>query len=101
MSTPFQLFPPSASTVAGEMDLLYLFIFAVCAFFTILVVALVAFFTLKFRRRNPDDVGADIHGSLSLELGWTFVPFVISMVMFGWGAARFVMLASPPASQAS
>jgi cytochrome c oxidase subunit 2 len=98
MSTPFPLFPPTASTVAVEMDLLYLFIFGVSAFFTVLVVALVAFFTLKFHRRNPDDVGADIHGSLSLELGWTFIPFVISMVIFGWGASMFFKLATPPAN---
>ena len=95
---PFPLFPPSASTVAAEMDLLYLFIVAVCAFFTVLVAALVVFFTLKYRRRHPDDVGADIHGSLALELGWTFIPFVLSMVMFGWGASLFFRLATPPAN---
>src|ERR1700752_4571812 len=98
MSTPFPLFPPSASTVSGEMDLLYVFIFAVCAFFTILVVALVGTFTLKYRRRRAGGVGAAIHGSLSLELTWTFIPFVLSMAMFGWGASLFFRLASPPAN---
>lgn len=98
MSMPFPLFPPQASSVSFEMDLLYLFIFAVCAFFTVLVAALVLFFAIKFRRRNPDEVGADIHGSLSLELAWTFIPFVLSMIMFGWGAALFFKLATPPAN---
>ena len=98
MSSSFPLFPPAASTVAVEMDLLYLFIFAVCAFFTVLVAALVVFFTIKYRRRHPADVGADIHGSLSLELAWTFIPFVLSMVMFGWGASLFFRLATPPAN---
>jgi cytochrome c oxidase subunit 2 len=98
MPTHFPLFPPTASTVAVEMDLLYLFIVAVCAFFAIVVVAVIAFFTLKYRRRTPDAVGADIHGSLALELTWTFIPFVIAMVMFGWGASLFFRLASPPAN---
>lgn len=98
MSFPFPLFPPSASTVSGEMDALYLFIVAVCAFFTVLVATLVVFFTLRYRRRHADEVGADIHGSLALELGWTFVPFVLSMVMFAWGASVFFRLASPPAN---
>jgi cytochrome c oxidase subunit II len=98
MSTPFPLFPPSASSVSGEVDLLYLFIVAVCAFFTVLVAALVVYFTLRYRRRHPDEVGADIHGSLSLELTWTFIPFVLSMVMFGWGATLFFKLATPPAN---
>jgi cytochrome c oxidase subunit 2 len=43
-------------------------------------------------------VGADIHGSLSLELTWTFIPLVLSMVMFGWGASLFFRLATPPAN---
>ena len=98
MPTHFPLFPPTASTVAVEMDLLYLFIVAVCAFFAILVVAVITFFTLKYRRRHPDAVGADIHGSLALELTWTFIPFVLAMVMFGWGASLFFRLASPPAN---
>jgi cytochrome c oxidase subunit II len=98
MTLPFPLFPPNASTVATEMDLLYFFIVAVCAFFAIVVTALVLFFAIKFRRKHPDAVGADIHGSLALELGWTFIPFVLSMVMFGWGASMFFKLATPPAN---
>lgn len=96
MSSSFPLFPPSASTVAVEMDLLYLFIVAVCTFFTVLVTALILVFTLKFKRRNPDDVGAPIHGSLILELTWTIIPFLISMVMFAWGADLFFRMARPP-----
>jgi cytochrome c oxidase subunit 2 len=92
----FPLFPVSASTVSNEVDLLYLFVAAVSAFFTVLVAALVVVFALKFRRRNPDDVGADIHGSLVLELTWTIIPFILSMVMFVWGADLFFRLARPP-----
>ena len=62
-----------------------------------LVAALVVvFFTIKYRRRHPDDVGADIHGSLVLELTWTIIPFVLSMVMFVWGASLFYRLSRPP-----
>ncbi|MEO8481635.1 MAG: cytochrome c oxidase subunit II [Acidobacteriota bacterium] len=96
MRLPFPLFPPSASSVATEVDLLYLFIAAVSAFFVVLVAALVVIFAIKFRRRHPDDVGADIHGSLALELTWTFIPFVLAMVMFFWGADLFFRLARPP-----
>jgi cytochrome c oxidase subunit 2 len=96
MQMPFPLFPPSASSVALEMDLLYLFIVAVSAFFTVLVAFLVVFFAIKYRRRHPNEVGADIHGSLVLELTWTFIPFVLSMIMFVWGADLFFRLARPP-----
>jgi cytochrome c oxidase subunit 2 len=79
------------------MDLLYLFVAAISVFFTVLVAALVLFFAIKFRRRHPDEVGADIHGSLVLELTWTFIPFVLAMGMFVWGADLFFRLARPPA----
>jgi cytochrome c oxidase subunit 2 len=88
--------PPSASSIATEVDLLYLFIAAISAFFTVLVAALVFIFAVKFRRRHPDEVGADIHGSLVLELSWTIIPFILSMIMFVWGADLFFRLARPP-----
>jgi cytochrome c oxidase subunit 2 len=88
--------PPNASSVATEMDLLYLFIAAVSAFFVVLVAALVLVFAIKFRRRHPDEVGADIHGSLILELSWTIVPFILAMIMFVWGADLFFRLSRPP-----
>ena len=90
------LFPPNASSVSTEMDLLYAFIVAVSAFFTVVVVVAMVYFTVKYRRKHPTDVGADIHGSLVLELVWTFIPFVLAMIMFGWGASRFYRLARPP-----
>ena len=79
------------------MDLLYLFIVLVCAFFTVVVTAAVVFFTIKYKRRHEQEVGADIHGSLILELTWTFIPFVLAMMMFVWGADLFFRLSRPPA----
>lgn len=96
MSLPFPLFPPNASSVATEMDLLYFFIVAVCTFFAVLVTLLVVVFTIKYRRRSPEEVGADIHGSLALELTWTVIPFVLAMVMFAWGADLAFRLIRPP-----
>jgi cytochrome c oxidase subunit 2 len=78
------------------MDLLYLFITAVSAFFVVLVAVLVFVFAIKFRRRHPDEVGADIHGSLILELSWTIIPFILAMIMFVWGADLFFRLSRPP-----
>src|SRR5260221_6585363 len=90
------ILPPTASSVAFEVDLLYFFIAGVTAFFVVLVAALVLFFTIKYRRRHPDDVGAEIHGSLILEIGWTVIPLLIALVMFGWGASVFFRLSKPP-----
>jgi cytochrome c oxidase subunit 2 len=96
MKQPFPLFPPNASSVATEVDLLYLFIAAISAFFVVLVAALVVVFTIKYRRRHEDEVGADIHGSLVAELTWTIIPLVLSLVMFFWGADLAFRLSRPP-----
>jgi cytochrome c oxidase subunit 2 len=95
-TTGIPFFPPNASSVATEMDLLYLFMTGVSAFFVVLVAAIVVYCTFKYRRRYSNQVGADIHGSLVLELTWTIIPLVLAMVMFGWGASLFYRLSRPP-----
>ena len=97
MQSSFPLFPQAASSIASDVDLLYFFILAVCSFFAILVTALVVVFAVKFRRRHPDEVGHDIHGSIALELLWSVIPFILAMVMFFWGADLFFRIARPPA----
>jgi cytochrome c oxidase subunit II len=96
MSSSFPLFPPSASSVSTEFDLLFFFLVAVSAFFVVLIAALIVVFAIKYRRRHPGEVGADIHGSLALELTWTIIPLALTMVMFVWGADLFFRVARPP-----
>ena len=86
MFTNFPFFPQQASEQAAQVDALYFFLVAVTAFFTALVAILVVVFAVKFRRKHGDEVGVAIHGSLGLELLWTFIPLGITMVMFVWGA---------------
>jgi len=90
------LFPPQASTVANDVDALYVFLVAVSAFFAVLIAGLIAYFAVKYRRRDPLAIGARITGSIALELLWTVIPLGIAMVMFVWGAAVFYRMARPP-----
>ena len=97
MFTNFPLFPQQASVQASQVDGIYFFMLAVTAFFSLLIAGLVVLFAVKYRRRHEDEVGAAIHGSLALELLWTVIPFLITMVMFGWGAKVFFDLYRAPA----
>jgi len=97
MFTNFPFFPEQASAQAAQVDGIYFFMLAVTAFFSLLIAGLVVLFAIKFRRRHKDEVGADIHGSLALELLWTIIPFMITMVMFVWGAKVFFDIYRPPA----
>jgi cytochrome c oxidase subunit II len=90
-------FPEQASVQAGQVDAVYFFMVAVAAFFSLLIAGLIVFFAVKYRRREDDGIGVAIHGSLTLELLWTFVPLGIVMVMFVWGAKVFFDLYRPPA----
>jgi cytochrome c oxidase subunit II len=97
MLTNLPFFPQQASAQAGQVDAIYFFMVAVTAFFALLIGTLVAVFAIKYRRRHDEEVGVAIHGSLALELLWSFIPLLIAMVMFAWGAKVFFDLYRPPA----
>jgi len=93
----FPFFPEQASAQAAQVDAIYFFMVAVTAFFSLLIAALVVVFAIKYRRRHDAEIGVAIHGSIALELLWSFIPLVIAMVMFGWGAKVFFDMYRPPA----
>ena len=91
------LLPPSASTISGELDLLFGYITLVSTFFAVLIAVLLVVFAILYRQRRHDDVGADIHGSTPLELVWTGIPVLIVLSFFFWGADLFFRMRTPPA----
>jgi cytochrome c oxidase subunit 2 len=60
------------------------------------VAALVITFAIKYRRRSPDDLPGKIHGSIQLELAWTIIPLLLSLVTFYWGARVYFDISRPP-----
>jgi cytochrome c oxidase subunit 2 len=98
MLSHLPFFPSQGSTHAASVDALYLFFVAVTAFFSVLIATLVVVFAVRYRRREATEVGAPIHGSLILELTWTFIPLVIAMVMFVWGASLYFQITTPPSN---
>jgi len=90
------LFPEQASTMAGRVDALYFFLLAISAFFSLLIAGLIVFYAIRYRRRDPLSVGQVLHGMMALEIGWTVIPFIISMVIFVWGASVFFAISRPP-----
>ena len=90
------LFPDSASTIANDVDALYFFLVGLSVVMSVLIATLVVTFAVKFHRRHPEEVGAQVHGGLLLEIGWTVVPFLITLIIFFWGAKVYFVMASPP-----
>jgi cytochrome c oxidase subunit II len=90
------IFPESASTVASQVDALYVFMVGVSAFFALLIAVLVVVFAIRFRRRDANQRATPMHGSTALELTWTIIPFALTMVMFFWGASLYFTIKRPP-----
>jgi len=98
MGSELPLFPVQASTMAGRVDALYLFLILVSVFFGLLIAVTLVSFAIRFRRRSRDERPRPIHGSVALEVAWTVVPLGIVMVIFLWGADLFFAMARVPAA---
>jgi cytochrome c oxidase subunit II len=90
------LFPPQASTFAAHVDGLYAFLVLVSVVFGGLIVCLLVYFAVKYRRRTELEQPRGIHGDVRLELLWTLIPLALTLTMFAWGASLYVTMASPP-----
>jgi cytochrome c oxidase subunit 2 len=82
--------------MATRVDNLYFFLLAISVFFSLLIAGLIVFYAVRYRRRAPNAIGTSIHGGLWLEVTWSVVPLMISMVIFVWGASVFFAMSSPP-----
>jgi cytochrome c oxidase subunit 2 len=82
--------------MATRVDALYFFLLGLTAFFSLLIAGLITYYALKYRRRSPRAIGAQSHGNLLLELAWTAIPLLITMVIFVWGAGLYFAMSRPP-----
>lgn len=94
MERDFQLFPEQASSVAGQVDALLLFLVLVSGFFTLLICVLILFFAVRYRRGAAVS-RANPPASMALEIGWSVVPFALSIVMFIWGGVLYFKMFEP------
>jgi cytochrome c oxidase subunit II len=90
------LFPEQASALAPQVDHLLFFLLAVSCFFTILIFASIFYFAIRYRRRSDRELPQLIHGSTSLEILWSVIPFGLTMIMFTWGAELYFRESRPP-----
>jgi cytochrome c oxidase subunit II len=89
--------PPQGTALAVEYDNLYAFIvwasFISCA----ILVGGMIYFAMKYKRKTNNDKTAYITHNTFLEFLWSFIPFVIFMVLFGWGWVLYDKMRTFPA----
>jgi cytochrome c oxidase subunit 2 len=96
MLNNFPLWPEQASTLAGHVDALYIFLLLVTGMMAALVFICIIIFAAKFRYR-PGVPAEQIEGSTPLEVTWSIIPFLVFMVIFAWGAIVYFKERTPPA----
>lgn len=95
MSKFLPLWPDRASTIAGQVDALYIYLVLVSAVMTLLIFVAVAVLAIKYRRRPGVDAHP-IEGSPILETAWSVIPFGVMLTFFIWGAVIFFKERTPP-----
>jgi cytochrome c oxidase subunit II len=96
MFNNFPLWPERASSVAGNVDALFIFLLIVSGLMTLLIFICVVYFAARYRYR-PGVLAEQIEGSLPLELTWSIIPLLVFLVIFFWGAVVFFKERTPPA----
>ncbi len=95
MFSHLPFWPESASTTAGRVDALYIFLVLVSAIMTVLIFTTLIVFAIKFRRRHGRPA-EQIEGSTILEITWSVIPFAVFMSFFVWGAVIYFQERTPP-----
>jgi cytochrome c oxidase subunit II len=91
----FPLWPARASTVAGNVDALFVFLLIVSGLMCLLIFTLILIFAARFRKRKGVDA-EQIEGSQPLEITWSTLPLGVFMFIFVWGAVIFFHERTPP-----
>ena len=91
--------PPSASTVAGEFNIMFVALLAVTGVVLGLVVLLMLRFCVHYRKTNTTaDRGDRVRKSWHWEVGWTTASLVTFGGLYAWGADFYLREHRPPAS---
>ncbi len=90
-------YPETASSNAGRVDKLFIFLLSTTGAVGLLVAFLLIFFAVKYRRRAGDDRSPpETAPSRALETFWTIAPLGIFFIMFAWGATIYMDAVRPP-----
>src|SRR5689334_14204695 len=95
MFESFPLWPQRASTIAGEVDALYVFLVLLSLFMSAAIFTMILIFAVRYRRR-PGVKAEQIEGSHKLEITWSIVPLGVFLVIFFWSAIIFFKQRTPP-----
>src|SRR5688572_27547790 len=92
----FPVRPDPASNFALEHDLLFGALSVLTGLFTVIVMALMIYFAIKYRVGNNVDRTRPQHENLKLEIAWSVIPLFLAVGIFAWSARLFADMRTPP-----
>jgi cytochrome c oxidase subunit II len=99
---PFvRVMPDQASTVAGKVDALFIFLCVVSILVSLAIVGVIFYYAVRYRHRvgQPppyQGVGVTPRDMRRIEIVWIGAPLVIFLGIFYWGASVAVEISTPP-----
>jgi cytochrome c oxidase subunit 2 len=88
--------PVQGSTVAPDVDSLFHFITGISLFFFVLIIGLIVWFLIQYRRRPGVEPQDSPHHNTVLELSWSILPSLLLVVMFYRGFTGYMDMRTPP-----
>lgn len=88
--------PPPDSETARAMGELFYFILYIATFFFVLIVGLMIYFVIRYRRRPGVEPEPSPQNNTLLEILWTAIPVVIVAVIFYRGFTIYLNMRLPP-----
>src|SRR5437879_12656272 len=82
------LWPARASTTAGSVDALYIFLVALSLFMSVAIFTMICIFALRYRQRKGREA-ARVEGLTIRELIWSAIRLAIFLFIFAWAAVAY------------
>lgn len=89
--------PEGATTLAPEIDGLFYFLAWTGLIVFLIVMGVVLYFLIKYRRQHPSERPAAIQPNKMLETAWVIVPAILLLFVFIWSTQLFVRMNVAPA----
>jgi len=89
------MLPRGASNLAHDFDRAWLLVLCITGFFFCIVVSVMTFFVIRYRRRTPHDITSKITHNTPLEILWTGIPLALVLAFFYIGFKGFLNYDTP------
>lgn len=84
--------PPSSSTMSGNVDSLFYFIFWISVALFALVTLTSLYFAIRYRHRGKRELTSGVAHNTTLEITWTIIPTILVFIIFAWGFRDYLRL---------